>query len=68
MQAKNYPIKHWAEDDRPREKLLSKSPTTLSNSELLAILIQYGCKGKSAVDLAQDILKYSNNNLNNLLS
>ncbi|AXY77850.1 JAB domain-containing protein [Paraflavitalea soli] len=66
MQAKNYPIKDWAEDDRPREKLLSKSPNTLSNSELLAILIQYGIKGKSAVDLAQDIMRFSKNDLNNL--
>lgn len=64
MQAKNYPINKWAEDDRPREKLLSKSPNTLSNSELLAILIQYGVKGKSAVDLAQDIMRFSNNDLN----
>lgn len=66
MQAKNYPIKDWAEDDRPREKLLSKSPNILSNSELLAILIQHGSKGKSAVDLAQDIMKFSNNDLNDL--
>lgn len=66
MQAKNYPIHEWAEDDRPREKLLSKSPNHLSNSELLAILLRLGSKGKSAVDLAQDILKGCNDNLNDL--
>lgn len=66
MQAKNYPIREWPEDDRPREKLLSKSPLHLSNSELLAILIRLGSKGKSAVDLAQDIMKFGNNNLNDL--
>lgn len=66
MQAKNYPIREWAEDDRPREKLLSKTPMALTNSELLAILLRLGSKGKSAVDLAQDIMKYGNNDLNNL--
>lgn len=66
MQAKNYPIKDWAEEDRPREKLLSKNPMHLSNSELLAILLRMGSTGQSAVDLAQDILKYANNDLNTL--
>lgn len=66
MQAKKYPIKHWAEEDRPREKLLSKNPTHLSNTELLAILIRLGSKGKSAIDLAQDIMKFGNNDLNSL--
>jgi DNA repair protein RadC len=66
MQAKNYPIKDWAADDRPREKLLEKSPVALSNAELLAILIHHGSKGKSAVDLAQDVFLLGNNNLNDL--
>ena len=66
MQAKNYPIHEWAEDDRPREKLLSKTPMALTNSELLAILLRLGSTGKSAVDLAQDIMKYCHNDLNNL--
>ncbi|MBO9561296.1 MAG: DNA repair protein RadC [Niastella sp.] len=66
MQAKNYPIKKWAKDDRPREKILSKNTMHLSNSELLAILLQHGIKGKSAVELAQDIMNVGGNNLNNL--
>ena len=59
-------IKNWAEDDRPREKLLAKSPTALSNSELLAILINNGTRSRSAVELAKDILKLGKDNLNEL--
>jgi DNA repair protein RadC len=59
-------IKNWAPDDRPREKLFSKGPTTLSNSELLAILINNGNKEKSALDLAKEILKLGSDNLNEL--
>jgi len=59
-------IKSWASDDQPREKLLSKGPEALSNSELLAILILNGHKEKTAVDLARDILSLGNNNLNEL--
>jgi len=59
-------IKNWALDDRPREKLFSKGATTLSNSELLAILINNGSKTKSALDLAKEILQLGNNNLNEL--
>jgi DNA repair protein RadC len=59
-------IKHWAEDDRPREKLLTKSPASLSNSELLAILINNGTRNKSAIDLAKEILKLGKDNLNEL--
>ncbi|HTQ66308.1 MAG TPA: DNA repair protein RadC [Puia sp.] len=66
MQAEKYSIKKWPEDDRPREKLLSKSPISLSDSELLAILINNGIKNKSAVDLAKDILSRVGNNLNQL--
>ncbi len=53
---KNIPIKHWAEDDRPREKLLLKGAEALSNSELLAILMINGSKKSSAVELAQQLL------------
>ena len=53
-------------DDRPREKLLHKGPVNLSDSELLAILINNGNKEKSAVDLAKEILQMGNNNLNEL--
>ena len=59
-------IKNWAMDDRPREKLLHKGPVNLSDSELLAILINNGNKEKSAVDLAKEILQMGNNNLNEL--
>jgi DNA repair protein RadC len=59
-------IKNWALDDRPREKLSTKGAAALSNSELLAILINNGSKEKSAIDLAKEILKIGNNNLNEL--
>ena len=63
MQEQKYSIKQWAKDDRPREKLLLKGPETLSNSELLAILIVNGTREKSALDLAKDVLKLGKNNL-----
>src|SRR5690348_9482200 len=66
MQENNYHIKNWAIDDRPREKLLSRGAASLSNSELLAILIRMGTPNKSAVDLAKDILKLGKDNLNEL--
>lgn len=59
-------IKSWAEDDRPREKLLSKGRNALSDSELIAILIGSGSKNESAVDLSQKILAKAKNNLNQL--
>jgi len=59
-------IKTWAEDDRPREKLLSKGRLALSDSELLAILIGSGSKNESAVELSKRILAQSDNNLNQL--
>jgi DNA repair protein RadC len=59
-------IKNWAIDDRPREKLLVKGAAALSNSELLAILLNNGSKNKSAVELAKEILKLGHDNLNEL--
>jgi len=59
-------IKDWALEDRPREKLLSKGITSLSNAELLAILIRSGGPDASAVDLARQVLKQSGNNLQEL--
>lgn len=59
-------IKNWAIDDRPREKLIAKGATSLSNSELLAILLNNGSQNKSAVELAREILKLGNDNLNEL--
>jgi DNA repair protein RadC len=49
-------IKMWAEDDRPREKLLLKGKASLSDAELLAILIGSGYRNKSALDLAKELL------------
>ncbi|HVF95903.1 MAG TPA: DNA repair protein RadC [Flavisolibacter sp.] len=66
MQEQKYSIKQWAKDDRPREKLLAKGPAVLSNSELLAILILNGNKEKSALELAQDVLRLGKDNLNEL--
>jgi len=59
-------IKNWAVDDRPREKLVAKGAHVLSDSELLAILINNGNKESSAVDLAKKILQLGDNNLNEL--
>jgi DNA repair protein RadC len=59
-------IKNWAVNDRPREKLLTKGSISLSDSELLAILINNGNKEDSAVDLAKKVLQLGNNNLNEL--
>ncbi len=56
-------IKNWAVDDRPREKLTLNGPDTLSNSELLAILINSGTVDKSAVDIAKELLASVKNNL-----
>jgi len=66
MQEQKYSIKQWAKDDRPREKLLMKGPESLSDSELLAILIANGNREKSALDLAKEILKLGKNNLPDL--
>jgi DNA repair protein RadC len=49
-------IKDWPEDERPREKLLSRGPQALSDAELLAIFLRTGIKGKSAVDLSRELL------------
>lgn len=62
----NLPIKSWAEDDRPREKLLKKGKSTLSDAELIAILIGSGSQEESAVELSKRILIQAKNNLNEL--
>lgn len=59
-------IKSWAEEDRPREKLLLKGHHVLSDAELLAILLGSGTKNCSAVELARTVLSVANNNLNQL--
>jgi len=57
-------IKSWAEDDRPREKMLLKGKNALSDAEIIAILIGSGTPTKSAVQLGQEILQHCNNDLN----
>ena len=59
-------ITDWAVGDRPREKLILKGTSSLSDAELLAILISSGTKDKSAVDLGRELLGIVNNNLNSL--
>lgn len=49
-------IKDWPEDERPRERLLSRGAAGLSDAELLAIFLRTGIAGRSAVDLARDLL------------
>lgn len=60
-----FPIKYWAEDDKPREKLILKGKDVLSDAELIAILIGSGSRNESAVDLSKRILA-SVENLNAL--
>ncbi|MBI1224437.1 MAG: DNA repair protein RadC [Bacteroidetes bacterium] len=60
------PITAWAEDDRPREKLLANGRQTLSDSELIAILIGSGSRNESALALSQRILDSVGKNLNDL--
>jgi DNA repair protein RadC len=50
------PITDWPKEERPREKLLSRGPQALSDAELLAIFLRTGIPGKTAVDLARDLL------------
>ncbi len=50
------PITDWPEQERPREKLLARGPGALSDAELLAIFLRTGVRGKSAVDLARELL------------
>lgn len=50
------PINHWPKQERPREKLFARGPDTLSDAELLAILLRTGTRGRTAVDLARDLL------------
>ena len=63
---KSVSIKSWAEDDRPREKLMLKGKSALSDAELIAILIGSGSRNESAVDLSKRILSSIDNNLNKL--
>jgi len=51
------PITDWPEAERPREKLLARGPGALSDAELLAIFLRTGVPGRTAVDLARDLLR-----------
>jgi DNA repair protein RadC len=63
---KNLTIKDWALEDRPREKMIKRGINSLSDAELLAILIKSGTKNENAVAIAQRILLAANSNLNEL--
>ncbi|MDH5547948.1 MAG: DNA repair protein RadC [Gammaproteobacteria bacterium] len=52
------PIMDWPADERPREKLVKKGPHALSDAELLAIFLRTGIAGKTAVDLARELLQH----------
>jgi len=58
------PIKSWAVEDRPREKLLTKGKRALTNSELIAIILGSGTHDSSAIDVAKLILNHFDNDLN----
>lgn len=70
QQRANYPestgIKTWAEEDRPREKLLLKGTHSLSESELIAILLRTGTKESTAVDAGMNLMRKVNNDLHAL--
>ncbi|MRI02352.1 DNA repair protein RadC [Kriegella sp. EG-1] len=68
MQEKStsFSIKNWSDDDKPREKLVQKGRSVLSDAELIAILIGSGSRNESAVELSKRILASVNNNLNEL--
>lgn len=59
-------IKDWAPDDQPREKLYEHKPGSLSNAELLAILIREGGRGRNALEVARQVLDNCKNNLKDL--
>ncbi|MDR0713207.1 MAG: DNA repair protein RadC [Bacteroidales bacterium] len=61
-----FSIKQWSEDDRPREKLLKKGVSALSNAELLAIIIGSGSVNENAVELSKKILSQAGNSLSEL--
>ena len=62
----NLPIKEWALEDRPREKLLAKGISSLSSAELIAIIIGSGTRSDTAVELSRKLLNLVGNNLNEL--
>lgn len=63
---RKFSIKEWADEDQPRKKLWLKGAHTLSNSELLAILINNGTRDQSAIDVARSLLQTQDNDLQKL--
>ncbi|MGL5112483.1 MAG: RadC family protein [Flavobacterium sp.] len=66
METTNFPITHWSEDDKPREKMMLKGKSALSDAELVAILIGSGSRNESAVALSKRILAGVGHNLSAL--
>lgn len=66
MEYKKLSIKQWAVEDRPREKLLQKGISSLSDAEIIAILIGSGTREMSAVELAKNILHNAKNRIDEL--
>lgn len=62
----SFPMRFWSEDDRPREKMILKGRSALSDAELISILIGSGTRTETAVDLSKRILSNVGNNLNEL--
>ncbi|MBQ9417025.1 MAG: DNA repair protein RadC [Bacteroidales bacterium] len=60
---KSFTIKEWADEDRPREKMISRGPKQLTNAELVAILLRSGMEGKNVMEAAQEVLQASGNSL-----
>lgn len=61
-------IKNWSKEDKPREKMLAKGEKNLSDSEILTILIGNGTRNRTAFDLATDLLKQADHDLNKLVN
>jgi len=66
IQGSNLTIPDWAVQDRPREKYLSLGFSSLSDAELVAILLRSGAKNRSAVDVARNVMSVCHNSLNKL--
>ena len=64
--SKSLPITQWEEEDRPREKMLLQGKKSLTDSELIAILLRTGVKGASAIGLAKSILRQADGHLSEL--
>ncbi len=60
------PLKEWCAQDRPREKYLERGLSSLTDAELLAILLRSGTRNKSVIEVSQQLLQQSNNSLNTL--